>query len=191
LDIDFINRWLNVAHFIRNSLPKLPTIRKIVFQYSSCGLSDQVAESQFFVLSKTSKFLSHSTVLGNHNGSFYSNGRFIFACPIRNVSTWCTCRKDLDQGKGRAAIDLNSIGRMGVGPARRETVLTGVAGSPGDGGYVIPLSLHGSTKPAVVGKSATQVSFTLTKSFLSIVTNTQGHKIRLLMQTLQLFTSGQ
>jgi len=93
-------------------------------------------------------------------------------------------------GKGRAAIDLNSIGRIGVGPARRETVLTGVAGSPGDGGYVIPLSLDDSTNPAVVGKSATQVSSTLTKAFLSIVANTRGHKIRLLMQTLQLFISG-
>lgn len=94
-------------------------------------------------------------------------------------------------GKGRATIDLNSIGWMVVGPARRETVLTGVAGSPGDGGYVIPLSPHDSTNPAVAGKSATQVSFTLTKAFLSIVTNTQGHKIRLLMQSLQLFISGQ
>lgn len=94
-------------------------------------------------------------------------------------------------GKGRAAIDLNSIGRMRVEPARHETVPTAVAGSPGDDGYVIPLSLHDSTSPAAVGKSAPQVSFTLTKAFLPIVTNTHGHKIRLLVQALQLFISGQ
>jgi hypothetical protein len=70
---------------------------------------------------------------------------------------------------------------MGVGPARRETVLTAVAGSTGDGGYVIPLSLHDSTSPAAVGKSAAQVSFTPVNALLSIVINTHGHKIRLLM----------
>jgi hypothetical protein len=77
-----------------------------------------------------------------------------------------------------------------VEPARRETVLTAVAGSLGDGDYVIPLSLHDSTSPATVGESAAQVSFTLTKVFLSNVTNVHGHKIRLLMQELQLFISG-
>jgi hypothetical protein len=66
-----------------------------------------------------------------------------------------------------------------------------VAGSLGDGDYVIPLSLHDSTSPATVGESAAQVSFTLTKALLSIATNTHGHKIRLLTQARHLFIAGQ